>query len=132
MARLLSAVLLISVGLTLGGPAFAQDGATTVFILPPQSNDAVLERALTDELGAFREALTITGNFRIAADREMESVVSECREQINAAPADERECQLQAARVAAMDHVLELIGREVGGGRSFSASSMAATPTSCS
>lgn len=87
---------------------------TSVYVPEPAIADRHLRDRVHDSLPSFREALTAGGPVSIAADAEMDAVLSECRDQIGAEPDEERLCELQAARRAAMDHVLVIDGRRVG------------------
>ena len=106
--------------------AAAQTSTTTVFVAPPEAADSSLREALEQALPELYRALTGSGQVTIAADSEMEAVVSSCREQVGASPAEERRCQVQAARIAAMDHVLVLDARFVGDSIEVSLQALAA------
>lgn len=94
--------------------ASAQPETTRVFVPPPEAADPELREALDEALPAFYRVLTVSGQVTLAADSEMEAVVSSCREQVGATPTEERRCQVQAARITAMDHVIVLYARRVG------------------
>jgi cysteine-rich repeat protein len=100
--------------LLLAYPAKAQDTTTTTIFLVTDAADSDLHRALEDHAADFRAQLTRTGRYRFAGTREMEAVVSVCREQIGASATEDRACQLQAARVSAMDHLIELFAAPLG------------------
>ncbi len=69
---------------------------------------------LAGELSHFRSVITDLSAMRFTADREMDVVMAQCREQIGLAATSDRECMLTASRRVMVDLIYELKARSLG------------------
>ena len=90
----------------------AQDQAERLFIRFSGTEQQIeaLERAASRFRGPILQALSV----QFAGTAEMDEVYSQCREAMGVAPAEERECQMEAARRLSMDLVFEIAISELG------------------
>ena len=87
-------------------PAVAQDNSSRVFLRYTGSDAAVA--ALEGASMRFERVIYQASAIQFAGTTEMEAVYAECREAIGVSVAEERECQLQAARRLSVGRVIEI------------------------
>jgi len=89
-------LLLISVWLVSAACSEAQAAEKRVYLI--YAGSQADRDVLAQESGRFRAAITDLSAQKFSADREMDQVMADCREQLGLSPAAERECLLTASR----------------------------------
>jgi len=88
--------------------AIAEETETRIYMMASGSEDE--QEALDSSLKYFRSEVTKLSDLTFTPDKEIDSVLTSCRETIGVNSTEDRDCRLQAARRVMVDQVLEIVG----------------------